>query len=223
MRHFLKCVNAAIILGFLIQTVFAQSSRADDDDDFQSWNDLNVTVAVGSRVDLLFPANFRLTRNLGRFNQGRIGAGIAIKAHKRFTVTPSYSFTRTRNSAGTFRTENRFQLRAVYRFPISRFGLYHRSQLEYRKRLPRKSWRYRPSITLEKEFSKSFARGFKAFVTEEPFYDSAYGRFSRNRLTVGLSKSLSNTFSVELNYLRQDDISNPRVVHVIGTALKIKL
>jgi len=71
---------------------------------------------------------------------------------------------------------------------------------------------------------EKWIRGLKVYVTDEPFYDSAYDRFSRNRLTFGVNKTLSKKLSVDFYYLRQDDRnSHPAVIHVIGTGWKIKL
>lgn len=211
------------LVGFASSAAFAQTGAATDNDDIQLWNDINIIVAVADKVDLIFPITFRFTKIIGRFNEDRIGAGVIFKPHKRFAITPFYNFIKARNSAGDFRTENRLHLRFVYRFPANHFGLSHRSQFEYRIRSSGNTWRYRPSITFEKALPKSLADGLKVFVTEEPFYDSASGRFSRNRFSFGVNKSVSKNLSLDLYYLRQDDnFSGPGVVHVLGTSWKLQ-
>lgn len=202
----------------------AQSTTPPDNDDLQLWNDTTFTVEINNKIDLYFPLTFRWTKDLTRFNEGRIGAGIILKPTKSIAVTPFYSFIRYRNSAGQFKTEGRYQLRLVYKFPTKGFGLSHRSQVEYRVRPGANTWRYRPSITIEKELPKSFVPGLKIFATEEPFYDSASGRFSRNRFSAGFNKSITKKVSFDIYYLRQgDNFTSPHTVDVIGTGLKVKL
>ena len=227
MNHFAKYFFVPVFTVFMLGTLASAQTPTPtpvDDDDVQSWNDVSLTVAVSHKIDLYLPTTFRFTRNVSRFNEGRIGAGIVFKPHNSFSITPIYTFIRARNSAGLFRTENRLSLGFVYRFPTKVFRLSHRSQFEYRIRASGNTWRYRPSITIEKEIPKKIVPGLKVYITEEPFYDSASDRFSRNRLTFGINKTLSKNLSLDLYYLRQDDnFSHPGVVHVIGTAWKIKL
>lgn len=215
------------ITGSLMLCLFAVSLAVGqvDEDDLQHWNDTNIIVNVHGKADLFFPVTFRWTRNVTRFNEGRVGAGIVLKPTKRLSITPFYQLIRARNSAGNFRTENRYHLRAVYRFPVIKFGLSHRSQLEYRDRTTAaNTWRYRPSVTIEKTLPQTFIKNARIFATEEPFYDSASGRFSRNRFSIGAGKSFNKNLALDIYYLRQDDnFSGPAVVHVIGTVWKVSL
>jgi hypothetical protein len=212
-----------LVCALLSAVAAAQTRTVPDDDDIQSWNDVNFTVAVKEKLDLYFPFTLRFGKNVTRFNEGRLGAGVVIKPHKSFSITPIYTFIRARNSAGIFKTENRLSLGLVYRFPTKGFRLSHRSQFEYRIRPTVNSWRYRPSITFEKDLPAKVAPGLKAYVTEEPFYDSVSDRFSRNRLTFGVNKSINKNLSLDLYYMRQDDnFSHPGLVHVIGTGWKVK-
>lgn len=215
------CILSTILI--LTVVTFSQTPTSHDDD-IQFWNDINITVAVDKKLDLYFPLTFRWARHLDRFNEGRVGAGVIYKPTKSFSISPFYSFIRYRNSAGTFKTESRYQVRFVYKFPTKGFGLSHRSQFEYRARPGANSWRYRPSITIEKEIPSKFIDGLKIFATEEPFYDSASSRFSRNRFIVGFSKTITKKVSFDIYYLRQgDNFSTPGTIDALGTGLKIKL
>ena len=123
-----------------------------------------------------------------------------------------------------FKRENRLVFYARYRFPIKEFGLSHRSQFEWRIRSPRNSWRYRPSLTFEKDLPKNFIAKAKFYVTEEAFYDSLLDKFSRNRFSFGVTKTLNKKLSLDVYYLRQNDgFSIPGDLNVIGTAWRIKL
>lgn len=207
---------------------FSLSSTAQilppDDDDVQSWNDIQLTIPVSKKVDLSLTTTYRFGENLSRFNEGRVGAGIGVKLHKSFTATAGYTFIKSRTLTGRFRRENRYHLAGTYKFPFKKFGLSHRSQYEYRDLGPIKVWRYRPSITFEKALPQSWLSKTSFFVTEEPFYSSATGNFARNRLSLGLKKTFNRHFSLDVYFLRQNDrFSIPGDVNVIGTAWKFSL
>lgn len=194
-----------------------------DETDIASWNDISLTVPVHEKVDVSIPFTFRFNQNIGRLNEGRVGIGLVLKPHKRFSVAPTYLYIRSRNTANRFATENRLTVGMVYRFPVKVIGLSHKSTFEFRFRSSGNSWRYRPAITVEKELPERWVKGMKVFVTEDPFYNSATGSFSRNRLSFGVNKTLSKNLSLDLYYLRQDDnSSSPAVTHVLGTGWKIK-
>lgn len=195
-----------------------------DDTDVQSWNDISISKAIHEKVDVVVPVTFRFGKNISRLNEGRIGIGLAFKPHSRVTISPTYLYIKSRDAAGRFATENRVTAGVTYKFPVKVVGLSHRSMFEFRFRPNRYTWRYRPSITLEKQLPERWAKGLKAYITEDPFYDSAAGRFSRNRLTFGVNKTLSDHLSLDLYYLRQDDRNSTlKVAHVIGTGWKIRL
>lgn len=194
-----------------------------DDTDLHQWSDTTVSKQLHNKVDAFVQTTFRFTKNITRFNEGRIGGGFVFRPHKSFSIGPNYMFIRARNSSGRFATENRLTLGLTYRFPFKKVGLSHRSQFEYRIRSSGNSWRYRPSVTIEKQLPEKWIKGIKVYVTEDPFYDSAAGRFSRNRLTFGVNKALFANHSVDLYYLRQDDRnSHPAVTYVLGTGWKLK-
>ena len=207
--------------------VFGISGRAQappDRSDFQTWNEIQFTVPLNKYFDLVTSVPTRIGKNITRFNEGRFVIGTTWKPHSSFNVQPFYSYIRARNTAGDFRTEHRLTLRGTYRFPIKSFGLSHRSTFEYRLRRPQNSWRYRPSITVEKDLPEKWIPGAKVFVTEEPFYDSLLERWSRNRFTIGITKTVGKQVSVDIYYLRQNDgFSRPGDLNVIGSTWKVKL
>jgi len=128
-----------------------------------------------------------------------------------------------RNANGVFRPEHRFSLRINYKFPIKKFELSHRSTLERRYRPAGNTWRYRPSLTFAKDIPKKYIPAAKFYITEEVFYDSATKRFSRNRFTAGISKTLDKHWAVDLYYMRQNDgFAHPGDLNVIGTSWKLK-
>jgi len=137
---------------------------------------------------------------------------------------PFYWHINARNAAGQFRVENRLNLAVTYRFPTKSFGLSHRSTFERRLRAPVNTWRYRAMLTLEKDIPKTIIPAAKWFIADEVFYDSATGRFSRNRFSAGVSKTLTKELSLDLYYTRQNDgFSHPGDLNIVWAAWKIKL
>lgn len=213
-----------LVIGSILLVTVVKVVHAQDDEDTQSWNDLQITVPISTRFDFFLQTTARIGKNISRFNEGRVGSGFVWKINKAFSVSPSYLYISARNTAGEFLIENRFNLRATYKFPFKSFGLSHRSLFEYRVRQSGNSWRYRPSLTFEKELPEKFMSNAKFFVTEEPFYFSATGKFSRNRFSLGISKPLNKHLSLDVYYLRQNDgFSHPGDLNVIGTSWKVKL
>lgn len=200
------------------------TTHAQDDEDVQSWNELQLTVPMTKHFDFIFETTARFGENLSRANEGRIGLGYVWKPTKSFSVSPHYVFLRARNDAARFRTEHRLSLSGTYKFPTKGFGLSHRSRYEYRLRSSGNSWRYRASLKFEKDFPKSFLKDTKYWITEEPFYVSTTNKFSRNRFSVGITRALNKNLSLDVYYLRQNDgFSHPGDLNVIGTTWKVKL
>ena len=218
----LKITGNLILLIFC--AVFTGAQATIDREDNQSWNDVQLTVPINEKFDFVTQGTFRFGKNVTRLQDGRFQVGVVYEPNKYLSFSPSYTFIDARNSSGRFKMENRFSFYARARFPIKEFGLSHRSLFEYRKRSPRSSWRYRPSLTFEKDLPKKFIEGAKFFVTEEVFYDSILNKFSRNRFSVGVTKTLNKKLSLDVYYLRQNDgFSVPGDLNVIGTTWKIKL
>jgi hypothetical protein len=210
------------ITGFCM--IFAQAQIADADDN-QSWNDLQVTVPVNKQFDFTLAGTLRFGKNITQLNDRRVAIGFVYKPSKAksWSFQPFYWNIVARNASGRFLMEHRLNFRAIYRFPFKRIAVSHRSWIERRLREPRNSWRYRPSLTFEKDVGKIIS-GVKLFVTEEIFYDSVLRRFSRNRFSAGVNKTLTKNSSVDVFYLRQNDgFSRPGDLNVIGTTWRVKL
>lgn len=211
-----------ILIGAL--SAFDDAQTITDDEDVQSWNDVSLTVPVSKQVDFYTALTLRFGKNVTRLNDGRYAIGFIYKPNKSWSFQPFYWFIDARNSRSQFKAEHRLNLRAGYRFPIKKFGLSHRSTFEYRLRDPRNSFRYRPSLTFDKDIPKNFIPGAKFYVAEEVFYDSILNKFSRNRFTAGITKTLTKKLSLDLYYMRQNDgYTHPGDLNVIGTSWKIKL
>lgn len=208
----------------ILSAVFANAQALVDKADNQSWNDFQLTVPMTKQIDFYTSLTERFGKNLTRVNDERFAVGFVYKPDKAWSFMPFYWNIRMRNSRSQFRTEHRLSFRIGYRFPFKAFGLSHRSTFEYRLRRPLNSWRYRPSLTFEKDIAKNIIPKAKFYITEEVFYDSLLKKFSRNRFTLGITKTLTKQLSLDVYYMRQNDgFSRPGNLNVIGTSWKVRL
>lgn len=219
-----KIFLAWFFISLSILSALAQNAQTVDDEDIQSWNDLQVVVPVTKEFDFFAATAGRFGKNISQLSNLRFGVGFVYKTGKSLSFQPIYWYIKARNARGEFEIEHRLNLRAGYRFPFKKIGLSHRSAFEKRFRSGRNSWRYRPSLTFEKDLPKKFISKAKLFVTEEVFYDSILKRFSRNRFTVGVTRALTKQLSLDVYYMRQNDgFSRPGNLNVIGTSLRVRL
>ena len=208
----------------LFCAVFAKSQVISDDEDFQSWNDLQLTVPMSKQFDFFTKLTARFGKNVSRLNDGRYAVGFVWKPAKSLSISPFYWYVNARNSRSQFRTENRLNLAATYRFPFKKFGLTHRSTYEYRYRGVGNSWRYRAALTFDHDLPKKLIPKTKFFFGDEVFYDSATAKFSRNRFSAGITKTINKHLSLDVYYMRQNDgYAHPGDLNTIWTAWKIKL
>ncbi|MBK9216394.1 MAG: DUF2490 domain-containing protein [Chloracidobacterium sp.] len=222
----MNCIQQlpGLMLVIAVLIGFARAQASPDRKDNQAINDFQVSVPLTGRVDLLVLATARLGENMTDFSEGRLGGGISIRVGKGVSISPTYQLIQTRVASGTFRTEHRYSLRASYRFPFKKFGLTHRSTYEYRVRSSGNSWRYRPSLSFQRGLPKRFIPKASLFITEEPFYVSTTRRFSRNRFTMGVSKTINDHLTLDIYYMRQQDgVSRPGDLNVLGTSWRIRL
>ncbi|MBK9152698.1 MAG: DUF2490 domain-containing protein [Chloracidobacterium sp.] len=190
----------------------------------QSWNDLQVSVPITKSLDLITMATVQFGQRLTNVDNVRYSVGVRKDFSDNISVLPFVTFISDRNVLGRFRYEYRYSLMAQVKNEFRGFGIAHRSRFEYRFRPGRNTWRYRPSIIIEKNLPEKLVKGMKVYVIEEPFYDSASGRFSRNRISAGFNKALSRKLSFDVYYLYQgDNFSRSSSTKVIGTAMKVTL
>ncbi len=204
--------------------VYAQTTQLQDDEDNQSWNDVQLTVPMSKAFDLQTRATLRFGKDVSRLTDYRFLIGPVWKATKSLSISPFIWLIRARNAAGRFRDEQRLNLQATYRFQFQDFAIVHRSTLERRLRRPLDTWRYRAYLTFEKELPEKLIPKAKFFFGDEVFYDSATDRFSRNRFAIGINKTLSKQVSVDIFYMRQNDgFAHPGDLNVLWVAWRIKL
>src|SRR6266571_812830 len=151
--------------------VFAQAANRIPKSDFQSWNDVQITVPMTKKVDFTVQATLRLGDNVSQTVDQRLGVGFVIKANKYLSFTPFYFHREARPPNGRHEYEDRATLGATIKFPIGKFTIADRNWFERRWREPQvDAWRYRNRIQLEHPFTIE-KKKFTWFLSDEIFYD----------------------------------------------------
>ena len=202
----------------------AQATSPPPTDDTQLWSDVQLTVPLKKKVDLILTGTFRLGRNLTNPIEERGAISLAFKANNYLTFETGYLYIATQPSKIRRNYENRLVLSGTIKFPIGKFTLSDRSQFERRFRNSQSdSTRYRNRLRVEYPVVVG-SQKFNVFASNEIFYDWSVNKWIRNRFAVGANKKLSQRLTAEVYYMRQSDgRSRPGDLHVIGTVFKIQL
>lgn len=195
-------------------------------DDTQNWNDVQLTVPLNNRFDLLINGQARVGNELRDFADARAGVGAAFKASKHLTFLTGYTRILSRQPVTARRTlEHRLNFAATVRFPkLEKLIITDRNLVERRLFDSRpNTTRYRNRLQVERPFRVGNFP-LQLFVSDEVFYDSGTKAWSRNRFTIGGGHSFNKHFTGELYYMRQSDgRSRPGDLHVVGTSLRFRL
>lgn len=192
--------------------------------DTQSWNDVQLTIPLGKKVDFLVQGTLRLGGSLSKAVDERWGFGFNYKLNRYVTLNELHFHREARPPNGRHEVEERLTLGAALRKPIGKFALIDRNWFERRWRQPQVDvWRYRNRVQLEHPFEIRKAK-FTWFVSDEVFYDWSLHDWVRNRFAVGASHPFNNHFTGDLYYLRQNDgHTRPGDVNVIGTVMRFRM
>lgn len=210
-----------VLIFFLVAGLAARAFAQAPKSDVQSWNEVQISTPICERVDLIFYGQLRIGRNISHFVDERIGGMLAFKVGQHLTLSPGYLYIATQPVAGKKGYENRPSFAATLRFSLGKLVITDRNLFERRLRRPADSTRYRNRLQLEHPIGMAKLR---AFVSDEVFYDWSAGDWVRNRFAIGVNRGLGGGASLDLYYLRQNDgRSRPGNLHVLGTALKIRL
>lgn len=221
-RYFILVFCA--IFPFTAGQTLAQNVVPVPTDDTQLWNDLQVTLPLHKKVDLVFTGTLRVGRGLSHPVSERGAISIAYKANKFLTFETGYLYVANQPSNGRKNYSSNFIVAGTLKFPIRKFTVSNRNWVERRFRNSRiDSTRYRNRLRVEHPVVVGNTK-FNIFASNEVFYDSILNRWARNRFAVGANKKLNERLTGEIYYLRQNDsFSRPGDLHIIGTILRIQL
>ena len=194
------------------------------DADTQNWNDVYLSVPLAGQVDFIMQGSIRNGRNITRPVDERLGIGFMFKFGKHVTVIPNYLYSGSQPFKGRRVFEQRLSVPATIRFDVGKFTFADRNAIERRFRRPGiNTTRYRNRFQVDHPIGPARHR-LSIFVSDEIFYDWLFDAWVRNRFAVGVTKVLNKNFAGDLYYTRQNDSrSFPGDLHVIGTALRIRL
>lgn len=202
----------------------AQSISPAPTDDTLLWSDVQLIVPLKKKVDLILTGTFRLGRNLTHPVDERGAISLAFKANKFLAFETGYVYIATQPFKGRKNYENRLIFNGTIKFPVGKFTLSDRNQVERRFRNSQPdSTRYRNRLRVEYPIVVGKTK-FNVFASDEVFYDWSVKEWVRNRFAVGANKKLNERLTGEMYYLRQNDgRSRPGDLHIIGVLLKIQL
>jgi|SRR6266496_3441605 len=204
--------------------VFAQAANRIPLSDFESWNDVQITVPMTKKVDFTLQGTLRLGDNVSQTVDQRLGIGFVWKVNKYLSFTPFYFHREARPPNGRHESEDRLTLGATVRFPIHKFTLAERNWFERRERTPQiNAWRYRNRLQIEHPFTIN-KKPFTWFVSDEVFYDWSLHVWPRNRFSAGVSHPFNKHLTLDLYYMRQNDShTRPGDLNIIWSTWRVKL
>lgn len=211
-----------ILIIFSLTAVLINAQTTVDEEDFQSWNDVQLTLPLNKQFDFIVTGTLRFGNNVERLVDRRIGAAVNYKVTSWLSLQPIYTNIVTTPRNARRRNENRLSFAATYRFPFKKVTLTDRNMFERRFRSPRNSTRYRKRLQLEVPLKNFYDT--KIFVSDEVFYDWSLERWSRNRFAIGLGKALNKRLTLDVYYMRQNDGTTvPGDLNIIGTTWRVRL
>ena len=222
MKHFKLIFFGSAILLCAFVTAIAQTRVPKSD--VQSWTDIQLTVPVNKKVDLLIQGTLRFGGNITAPVDERWGFGFNYKLQKYVTLNELYFHREAKPPNGRQEREDRFTVGATLRKPIGKFALVDRNWFERRWRAPQvDAWRYRNRVQLEHPFEINKAK-FTGYVSDEVFYDWSLHDWVRNRFAIGANHAFNKHFTLDLYVMRQNDgRSRPGDITILGSQLRFKL
>lgn len=214
-------------------TGLAQSS---DNNDIQFWSDTQITFPVIKKKDsagketeklsFFINGHLRFGKNVSRFTDERVGFGFNYKVNKHITLTPSYLFIAHQPPfGGPNAYENRLRFAVGLERQWKKFSIDDRNLVEYRSRnIAPDSVRYRNRLRFVYKVTKDDKEIIAPFVADEVFYDFRAKAFTRNELSLGVTRKLNSNTSADFFYLWQTNRSgSPKNVSAFGVNFKIKI
>ena len=220
----MKLIRSLPAFSLLLSLTISSLAQTPPRHDTQFWNETQLAVPVSQKADLVLIGGLRFGREISRPVDERIGAGVAFKPNRHFTIQPYYLYVAQQPFAGRKVFEHRLNLDVTVRVFPGRFTIADRNRIERRVRHSSRDFTvYRNRLQIDHP-ARLGSFKFKPFVANEIFYDSSASRWTRNRFSVGIIREFSPRFTGEFYYLRQNDgRARPGNLHVIGTVFRIRL
>lgn len=211
------------------------AQTAPDNNDIQFWNETQVIFPVVKKKDasgktieklsFFLNGNLRIGQNIRHFSDERIGFGFTYRQNKNLTFTPSYIYIAQQPAPGRRAFESRLRFAIGLENRWKKFSVEDRNLVEYRFRNnTADSVRYRNKFKFAYPVKKADKELFSPFAANELYYDFRAKAFSRNELSLGITRKFTPNVSADLFYLWQvNKTGSPRKLNVVGINLKIKV
>jgi hypothetical protein len=192
--------------------------------DVQFWNDTQLAVPLGPKVDFVLQTTLRLRSDVTSAVDGRWGVGWVFKPNKYLSFNSFYFHREGKPPNGRRETEERLTLGATVRFPVGKFTVSQRNWFERRWRQPQvDSWRYRNAVLIEHPFTIR-KKKFTLAMGDEVFYDWSLRDWVRNRVAVGASHAFNKHFTLYLYVMRQNDgRARPGDITILGSQMRFRM
>ena len=194
-------------------------------EDTQVWNETQFQIPVSQRVTLNFLQFGRIGTNVSFRSDTRTGAGIIIKFNKYYSIQPTYVYQYGHPGAGRKAFSHRLYVDNLIKVPVTRKVLTN-NRIRF-ERIVRHgkadawNFRFRPGIEVPLKLGDY---RFSLIASHEMFYDTFFKAWTRHRSIVGVSKKLTNQFTMDVFYQRQrDQYARPGNHNALGTTLKFKI
>jgi hypothetical protein len=223
-----------VIVLFTLLLTSGTAFSQDDSLDTQFWNETQVTIPVikkddgsGRKIEKLsFFMNgvLRSNRNFGRFVDRRAGFGFIYRHNRTVSFTPSYIYIAQKPLRQLTVYESRLRLAVNLEKTWKKFAIDDRNLIEYRFRnYAADSVRYRNRFKFVYPVRKNSKEVLAPYASNEIFYDFQAKTFSRNELSLGVTRKLNPNVSADVFYLWQTNRSNLlKNVNIFGVNIKIK-
>jgi len=214
----------AALIGALMLTARAGAlaSPAPTNDDFQTWNEIDVTAPLDEQLALTWVSWVRSNAQ-GPVNYA-YGAEAAMTLSSHLTLSPSYYVYDSYKSATRQWVETRQPtLAAIVSEQLRQCDLSVRNRLSVVDGggASYEEYRIRPQVDCRISVEPL---NVSAFVWDELFYYSQYHRWNRNRVAPGFRVDCSQRWAFELYYLHQyDEESRPREVNAVSLTLQLRV
>jgi hypothetical protein len=218
------------VICFFAITNFSQSNAPESD--FQIWNETLLIVPLkktedkkNTRLSLIFYGILRGSKNVSAFLDERIGVGFEYRFNSHVTLTPSYIYRRglSQTNRREYESRMRFDLGLEKKFKY--VTIKDRNRIEHRFFNSRKdTTRYRNRFQLLFPVKMNRKEIFTPFIMTEPYYEFESKHWTRNELSVGISKKFNKNLTADFFYMLQNNRGNSlRYANIIGANLKFTI
>ena len=200
--------------------VLGQGIRGQSTSDVQFWSELDLSANLARNWTLLVPMVIRNSESAA--NPVLVGFGpiVTFAINQHVSLTGGYLFADLPDIAGGLTVH--VPLAAVtFTQKVGRLEIEDRNRGERLIGIPHHPFRYRNRLSLQLPVASG---RWRLFVNDEVFYDFGARGWNQNRLQVGVSRTLSPRFKLDLYYLERSlHMARPNAVHVVGTTLGIRV